>query len=86
MSMIDQAAKAICKDIYRGDFDKLSDGEPLKEVCRDMARSALSAIPFDAAGYIKNLEEFIESIGDASGPYPALDGMQIVADSRKVLK
>jgi len=54
--MIDQAAKNICKDIYRGNFDELSDGEPLKEVCRDIARAAIEAMRKPTGEMIVNLK------------------------------
>lgn len=39
-----------------------------------------------AADRIEKLEAFVESIGMADGPYPELNGKQIVADSRRTLK
>ena len=35
---------------------------------------------------VERLREFLESIGDASGPYPDLYGHRIVGDSRQVLR
>lgn len=65
MNMIDQAAKGICKDIYRGDFDNLDDGNPLKEVCRDMARAAIEALRGDGLELVDNhLEECFKGFND----------------------
>lgn len=39
----------------------------------------------EAADEIEKMKKFIESISEASGPYPDLDGHRIVADARAVL-